>query len=135
MRFNQNTYRSLNESINEVQNPQVALDEARDYAALLEGVLADLCNEFDLDPDAVMEMAQTAARNKELSARERGYEARGQGEKSDEVVTKLNRERDSRKYLYSKGGKRTLIPKKGTAGRAGYEAKAKRGKILTRDNY
>ena len=135
-RFNTTTFRSLNESIAKVHNPQAALNEALNYTAALESIILSICEELEIDPDELMEdMAMTAARNKELSARERGYEARGQPEKSDKVVTKLNRERDSNKYLYSKGGKRRLIPSKGTASRARFDKKAKVGKILTRGNY
>jgi hypothetical protein len=60
-RFNNNTYRSLNESIAHVQNPQAALNEALEYNAALEAVLLSLCEELDLDPRDLMEgVARTA---------------------------------------------------------------------------
>lgn len=55
MRFNNTNHRSLNESIAKVQNPQVALDEALEYTAMLEAVILDICEELDLDPDALVE--------------------------------------------------------------------------------
>jgi hypothetical protein len=54
-RFDHDTYRSLNESISQVQNPQAALNEALEYTALLEEVLLALCEELDIDPQALME--------------------------------------------------------------------------------
>ena len=42
-RFNNKTYRSLNESISHVQNPQAALNEALEYNAALGAVLLSLC--------------------------------------------------------------------------------------------
>ena len=57
MRFNNTNHRSLNESIAKVQNPQVALDEALEYTAMLEAVILDICEELEIDPDELMEMA------------------------------------------------------------------------------
>jgi hypothetical protein len=54
-RFDHDTYRSLNESIAHVQNPQAALDEALEYTAALEEVILTLCEELGLDPQAVLE--------------------------------------------------------------------------------
>jgi hypothetical protein len=55
--FDHDTYRSLNASISQVQNPQAALNEALEYTAALEEVLLALCEELGLDPQAVMESA------------------------------------------------------------------------------
>jgi hypothetical protein len=65
-RFDHDTYRSLNESISQVQNPQAALNEALEYASFLEGILDTLCEELGLDPQAVMEDIQTAEREREM---------------------------------------------------------------------
>ncbi len=65
-RFNNDTYRSLNESIEQVQNPQAALNEALEYASALEEVLLSLCEELDLDPQALMEDIQTPERKREM---------------------------------------------------------------------
>ena len=63
-RFNNKTYRSLNESISQVQNPQAALNEALEYNAALEAVLLSLCEELDLDPRDLMEgVARTGTAN------------------------------------------------------------------------
>lgn len=131
MRFNHDNYRSLNESINEVQNPQRALNEAQDYAALLEGVLVDLCEEFDLDIDAVMEMAQSAARHREsvkqgnaaynrlnkarpnIGTHRGNKEYKQAGRDLDRVILKREREEKSNK-VFGKGGKvLKREPKKG----------------------
>jgi hypothetical protein len=65
-RFDHDNYRSLNESISQVQNPQAALNEALEYASFLEGILDNLCEELGLDPQAVMEDIQTAEREREM---------------------------------------------------------------------
>ncbi len=65
-RFDHDNYRSLNESIAKVQNPQAALDEALEYASFLEGILDNLCEELDIDPQALMEDIQTAEREREM---------------------------------------------------------------------
>jgi hypothetical protein len=67
-RFDHDTYRSLNSSISQVQNPQAALDEALEYTALLEEVLLALCEELDIDPEALMEDIQTPERRAEAAA-------------------------------------------------------------------
>ena len=140
MRFNANNHRSLNESIARVQNPQAALDEALEYTAALESIILSICEELEIDPDELMEdMAYTAAREKELDSRISKLFTRSPdskvAKKVDALAARHNRERDSNKYLYSKGGKRRLIPKKGTASRARFDKKVKVGKILTRGNY
>jgi hypothetical protein len=64
-RFNTDTFRSLNESIARVQNPQAALAEAMEYTAALEAVILALCEELELDPQALVEDVMTAGRKKE----------------------------------------------------------------------
>ena len=64
-RFNTDTFRSLNESIARVQNPQAALAEAMEYTAALEAVILALCEELELDPQALVEDIMTAERQKE----------------------------------------------------------------------
>jgi hypothetical protein len=64
-RFNTNTFRSLNESIARIQNPQAALNEAMEYTSILETVILDLCEALDLDPQALVEDVMTVARQKE----------------------------------------------------------------------
>jgi hypothetical protein len=65
-RFDHDTYRSLNESISQVQNPHAALNEALEYTAALEEVLLALCEELGLDPEALMEDLQTPEREREM---------------------------------------------------------------------
>jgi hypothetical protein len=56
-RLNNKTYRSLNESISQVQNPQAALDEALEYVSFLEGIIDTLCEKaVDLDERRTMFM-------------------------------------------------------------------------------
>ena len=64
-RFNTDTFRSLNESIARVQNPQAALAEAMEYTAILEEVILSLCEELEIDPQALVEDIMTAERQKE----------------------------------------------------------------------
>ena len=59
-RFNTDTFRSLNESIARVQNPQAALAEAMEYTAILEEVILSLCEELELDPQALAKDASLA---------------------------------------------------------------------------
>lgn len=66
MRFNNTNHRSLNESIAKVQNPQQTLDEALEYTAALESVILSICEELEIDPDELVEMAQTKERAAEM---------------------------------------------------------------------
>ena len=59
MRFDNNKFRSLNETISHMNQPQVELDE---YTELLESVLLALCEELELDPDVLLEDFQTPER-------------------------------------------------------------------------
>ena len=68
-RFNTDAFRSLNESIARVQNPQAALDEAMEYTSILESVILDLCEELELDPQALVEDVMTAGRERQLSGK------------------------------------------------------------------
>lgn len=127
-RFNKDTYRSLNESISQVQNPQAALHEALEYAAALEEVLLALCEELDLDPQALMEDVQTFERERETQAERRRLERErdagrrkntAAGDKQERSASAKIRRRDKlsnkeyfSKQLYGKGGK---VLRKGTA--------------------
>ena len=133
MRTDNDTYRSLNESINAVQNPQVALHEAQEYASVLEAALEFVCEKLEITPDELMEMAVTAARAREHNraidradhrawaytnpnnrqgmwkdgkAKSPAHIKKGKGlEKAyDSAVKKLDKERAS-KTLYGRGGK------------------------------
>jgi hypothetical protein len=127
-RFDHDTYRSLNESISHVQNPQAALNEALEYTAALEEVLLALCEELGLDPDALLEDVQTFERERETQAerkrleRERDAGRRqntAAGDKQERSASAKIRHRDKlsdkeyfSKQLYGKGGK---VIRKGTA--------------------
>jgi len=122
MRFNNDTHRSLNESINRVQNPQAALDEAMKYTAALEAVLLSLCEELDIDPQALLEDVQTPEREREMrplmrKARKQQVAAQKKGERdrrADKILAKGWREDSNLTTLYGKGGKvvgtRKLVP-------------------------
>jgi hypothetical protein len=129
MRFNNDKYRSLNESIAKVQNPHTALQEAMEYAAALEAVVLDICEKLDLDPDALVEDVMTAARQKEhqkklgrlYTRRRKDYKAAVgassdraaalAGDQFDRIDKKTWAARDryrkelESKKLYGKGGK------------------------------
>ena len=139
-RFNTNTFRSLNESIARIQNPQAALDEAMEYTALLETVLLALCEELDLDPNKLFEDIQTPERAEEMGKKERKAGAdhdrklqkafdRGENEGSPKI-RKIDRdyakianrdfkEKSDPDRLYGKGGKVVGKYKRGTSGAAG----------------
>ena len=131
MRFDNNNFRSLNESINYVQNPHEALDEALEYADTLESVILSICEELEIDPDDLVEDVMTAERERELSGkmarqgrrtqaaydrdqaqRESGKRKAGsdspsfrkQLAKSDKLGKRYNREMESHK-VYGRGGK------------------------------
>jgi uncharacterized protein (DUF3084 family) len=130
-RFDHDTYRSLNESIAHVQNPQAALNEALEYTAALEAVLLSLCEELDLDPRDLMEDIQTPERRAEAAAQrkkqvkklntnlarfqktkigtaanERAYKSsRRESEKTGKMDAAHEREQRATTRLYGKGGK------------------------------
>lgn len=54
-RLTNDKHTSLNESISYVNSPQRELDEAVEYALALEEVLLALCEELELDPQALVE--------------------------------------------------------------------------------
>ena len=60
MRFSSKQYRSLNEAINNVQDPQYYTTE--EYTELLESVLLALCEELELDPNELLEDFETPGR-------------------------------------------------------------------------
>ncbi len=106
MRFNNTNHRSLNESITKVQNPQVALDEALEYTAMLEAVILDICEELEIDPDALVEDAFTLGRVKEhrkaiksaKAARDKSYK------KDKDAAQRLGEPRSS---VHGDGGSQT----------------------------
>jgi hypothetical protein len=102
MRTNNDTYRSLNESINAVQNPQAALAEAMEYASALEAVILALCEELDLDPQAILEDLQTPERDYEMysSIRKKKQAADVRKLKAKDAAEKADEEN-----VYGKGGK------------------------------
>lgn len=128
-RFNTDTFRSLNESIARVQNPQAALAEAMEYTAALEAVILALCEELELDPQALVEDIMTVERQKELAGKMKKQGAKTQAEyektkklrdqgrlkgdtrafkkayaKSQKLGARYNKEGESHK-VYGKGGK------------------------------
>jgi hypothetical protein len=62
MRFDNANFRSLNETITHIDEPQVSVDE---YTELLESVLLALCEELELDPNELLEDFQTPERAKQ----------------------------------------------------------------------
>ena len=100
-RFNTDTFRSLNESISRVQNPQAALDEAMEYTAILEEVILSLCEELEIDPQALVEDVMTAGRAREHIAAVRAAKTSTAKKAAD---AKAERESGSSK-IYGKGGK------------------------------
>ena len=100
-RFNTNTFRSLNESIARIQNPQAALDEAMEYTSILETVILDLCEALDLDPQALVEDVMTAGRAREHSTAVHAAKTPAAKKAAD---AKAERESSSNK-IYGKGGK------------------------------
>lgn len=125
-RFNTNTFRSLNESIARIQNPQAALDEAMEYNELLETVLLALCEELELDPNALLEDIQTPEREAEseknlrklsrragdwatrLRNQTKGKAARERQVKADAELQSAedrHRKEQKSKTVYGKGGK------------------------------
>jgi|694.fasta_scaffold00157_74 hypothetical protein len=136
-RFNTNAFRSLNESIARVQNPQAALDEAMEYTALLEEVLLALCEELELDPNALLEDVQTYERSQETKKKSKKLWKNiekatnsGNDQQHRRAVQALDkhdkqvRKEVGSKTLYAKGGKTV---RKGTAAHAAETKKSDRG--------
>jgi hypothetical protein len=134
MRTNHNTFRSLNESIARIQNPQAALDEAMEYNELLETVLLALCEELELDPNALLEDVQTYERSQETEKKSKkldknirkatnSQQHRRAVQAWDKHAKQVRKEVRS-KTLYAKGGKTV---RKGTAAHAAETKKSDRG--------
>jgi len=114
-RFNTDAFRSLNESIAKVQNPQAALNEALDYTAALEEILLALCEELDLDPNELIEDIQTPERAAEMEKTGESLrvkisraKTRKQLDKADKAHNKQQAQdiKEKRaKTVYGKGGK------------------------------
>ena len=126
-RFDHDTYRSLNSSISQVQNPQAALDEALEYTAALEAALLALCEELGLDPVSLLEDVQTFERERETQGETKKlYDKRAAADNRTAAGAKAHRSIDAKlrhrekrdakertsKQLYGKGGK---VIRKGTA--------------------
>jgi len=101
-RFDHDTYRSLNESIAKVQNPQAALNEALEYTAALEAALLALCEELGLDPEALMEDvfdSPTSAAASRANVK-RVKKALGARSPHTKAVTKLHGAMKKSRYYY-----------------------------------
>ena len=85
MRFNTDKFRSLNETISHIDQPQVPADE---YTELLESVLLALCAELELDPDVLLEDFQTPERAAEMKTKRKRSQG-GKVIKSKEAAKKL----------------------------------------------
>ena len=72
MRFNTDKFRSLNETISHIDQPQIPADE---YTELLESVLLALCAELELDPDVLLEDFQTPERAAEMKTKRKRSQA------------------------------------------------------------
>lgn len=86
--------------------------EAVEYAEWLESILTNLCEELDIDPDALLEDVQTYDRWKERHAKHkkltRDAYRKGSGRKEFKALDAHARESDREdrsKTLYGKGGK------------------------------
>ena len=129
MRFDNNKFRSLNETISHIDEPQVPVDE---YTELLESVLLALCEELELDPNELLEDYQTPEREQETAGEMRraqgnarrkakawrpntskSYKQEGEFDRAvDKLTTKVSRvakERRSRK-VFGLGGKTVAKP-------------------------
>lgn len=100
-RFNTDTFRSLNESIARVQNPQAALAEAMEYTAALEAVILALCEELELDPKALVEDVMTAERNREHQKKLNRLD--GYGKEHSKALKRYHRELESKKVYGTRG--------------------------------
>jgi hypothetical protein len=128
-RFNTNTFRSLNESISQVQNPQAAMNEALEYASSLEAALEFMCEELNITPEELFEMAQTYDRWRETKAKHDKLMADwmkpGSGSKARKALAAHERassREEKSKTLYGKGGKAI---RKGTPAHAAATQKTK----------
>jgi hypothetical protein len=103
-RFSNNNFRSLNESIQNL-NSTNRITELEQYVDMLESVLISIAEEMECDTEDLVEMAVTAAR---------GREHEGKINRADKKAWKyLNP--DNRKGMWGKDGKpkRSVALKKG----------------------
>ena len=130
MRFSSKQYRSLNEAINNVQDPQYYTTE--EYTEILEDLVEALCEELELDPNQLLEDFQTPEREQETAGELRraqgnarrkakawhpntnkSYEQEREFDHSvDKLTSKVSqvaKERRSRK-VFGKGGKTVAKP-------------------------
>ena len=102
MRFDNANFRSLNETISHIDEPQVLTDE---YTELLESVLLALCEELELDPNELLEDYQTPERADQtdrLRMRTRKA-AEAAARKYEQAKTLAQYEKESPKTYGSKG--------------------------------
>jgi len=102
MRFDNSKFRSLNETITHMNEPQVSVDE---YTELLESVLLALCDELELDPNELLEDYQTPERADQtdrLRMRTRKA-AEAAAKKYEQAKTLAQYEKESPKTYGSKG--------------------------------
>jgi len=102
MRFDNANFRSLNETITHIDEPQVSVDE---YTELLESVLLALCEELELDPNELLEDYQTPERADQtdrLRMRTRKA-AEAAAKKYEQAKTLAQYEKESPKTYGSKG--------------------------------
>jgi len=67
MRFDNSKFRSLNETISHIDEPEMILDE---YTELLESVLLALCEELELDPNELVEAMRLTPKRSAVLDRE-----------------------------------------------------------------
>ena len=102
MRFDNSKFRSLNETISHIDQPQISVDE---YTELLESVLLALCEELELDPNELLEDYQTPERADQtdrLRMRTRKA-AESAARKYEQAKTLAQYEKESPKTYGSKG--------------------------------
>ena len=103
MRFSSKQYRSLNEAINNVQDPQYYTTE--EYTEILEDLVEALCEELDVDPNQLLEDYQTperAAQTDRLRMRTRKA-AQSAARKYEQAKSLAQYEKESPKTYGSKG--------------------------------
>lgn len=131
MRFDNTKFRSLNETISHIDQPQVPTDE---YTELLESVLLALCEELELDPNALLEDYQTPERADQtdrLRMRTRKA-AQAAARKYEQAKTLAQYEKESPKTYGSKG--RVVKPTKKMLKTRGASEKAQETKRVNADN-
>ena len=86
---------------NEEQNPHAALNEAQEYASALEDALNFVCEQLEITPEELIEMAMTTGRATEHRKAIAGAKTKAAARKAQRQRIK---ERDTNK-IYGRGGK------------------------------